>query len=344
MSGGFRVYATMPPDMPLSRVAAHAQRVEAMGYDGLNVPESVHDGLAAATVALHATTRLHVATSVLVAFPRSPMTTAVAAWDLQEMSGGRFGLGIGSQVRGNIVGRYGVPWSPPAPRMREYVQALRAIFTCWQEGGELRFEGEHYRLTRMQPFFRPEPLEHPDLPIYLGGIGPAMVAVAGEVSDGLMTHPTNSAPRYVREVLRPRLARGAARVGRDGEGVGLMIGPLTATGQSEADVTREREGVRQMLTFLYSTPSYWPSLELFGWKDRGERLHQLTREGRWDDMGGVVDDAMLDVFAPTGRYAEIADVLAEWYRDLTDWITFPVPANPDRDADVAKVLDRLRSG
>ncbi len=122
-----------------------------------------------------------------------------------------------------------------------------------------------------------------------------------------------------------------------------MIGPLTATGLTDADVKRAREGVRQMLTFLYSTPSYWPSLELFGWKERGERLHQLTREGRWDDMAGIVDDAMLDAFAPTGSYAEIADVLAEWYGSLTDWITFPVPEDPGRDADVAKVLDRLRS-
>ncbi len=344
MGSGFRVYATMDQRMPLSRVAAHAQRVEAMGYDGLNVPEAVHDGLAAATVALQATTRLHVATSVLVAFPRSPMTVAVAAWDLQEMSGGRFGLGLGSQVRGNITGRYGVAWTAPAPRMREYVKALRAIFACWQEGGELRFEGEHYHLTRMQPFFRPEPLEVSQVPIYLGGVGPAMVGVAGEVAEGLMTHPTNTTPRYLREVLRPRLARGAARAGRSAEDLELMVGPFMATGLDGDDVARERENVRQMLTFLYSTPSYWPSLELFGWKERGERLHRLSREGRWSDMGGIVDDPMIDAFAPTGTYAEIADVLVDWYRGLTDWITFPVPEDTGRDADVAKVLDRLRSG
>ena len=213
MSPGFRVYCSMDQRMPLSQVPAHAQRAEALGYDGLCVPEAVHDGLTAATLALHATTRLRVTTSVLVAFPRSPMTTAVAAWDLQELSGGRFELGLGSQVRGNITRRYGVEWTPPAPRMREYVGALKAIFRCWQDGGELCFEGEHYQLTRMQPFFRPDPLEHPAPAIFLGGIGPAMTALAGEVSDGLMTHPTNTAPRYIREVVAPRLARGAGRSG-----------------------------------------------------------------------------------------------------------------------------------
>lgn len=344
MSPRFRVYATMDQRMPLSQVAAHARRAEALGYDGLAVPESVHDALAAAAVALQATTRLEVATSVLLAFPRSPMIVANAAWDLQELSGGRFGLGLGSQVRGNITGRYGVAWSAPVPRMREYVQALRAIFACWQDGGELRFEGEHYRLTRMQPFFRPDPLPDATLPIHLGGVGPGMTGLAGELADGLMTHPTNTAPRYLREVVRPRMQRGAARVGRQGPPASLMVGPLTATGPTREDVDAQRESVRQLLAFLYSTPSYWPSLELFGWQERGQRLQQLTREGRWADLSGVVNDQMLDTFAPTGSYAEIADVLAAWYGELTDWLTFPMPADPARDPDVAKVLARLREG
>jgi len=200
----FRVYATMDQRLPLSKVAAHAQRAEALGYDGLCVPEAVHDGLLAATSALLSTTRLRVATSVLVAFPRSPMTVAHAAWDLHEASGGRFELGLGSQVRGNVVGRYSTTWSPPVPRMREYVRALRAIFACWQDGTPLAFEGEHYRFNRMQPFFAPEPLEHAPIGIFLGGIGPGMTALAGEVSDGLMCHPTNTAPRYLRAVVAPR--------------------------------------------------------------------------------------------------------------------------------------------
>ena len=338
----FRVYATMDQRMTPSQVAAHARRAEALGYDGLNVPDAIHDGLTTAALALQATTRLEVATSVLVAFPRSPMVVAVAAWDLQELSGGRFALGLGSQVRGNIVRRYSTPWSAPVPRMREYVQALRAIFSCWQQGGELAFEGEHYTFTRMQPFFRPEPLECGAPAIHLGAVGPVMTALAGELADGMMTHPTNTAPRYLREVVRPRLERGAARSDRKASDLALMVGPLVASGVGADDVAREREGVRQLLTFLYSTPSYWPSLEIFGWQDRGERLHELTRRGAWDEMAGIVDDAMLDAFAPSAPYAEIADVLNEWYGDLTDWITFPMPADPAHDDDAARVIARLR--
>jgi probable F420-dependent oxidoreductase len=341
---GFRVYATMDQRMPLSHVAAHARRAEALGYDGLNVPDSVHDGLAVALMALQATERLRVATSVLIAFPRSPMTVAIAAWDLQELSGGRFELGLGSQVRGNIVGRYSTPWSPPVPRMREYIQSLHAIFDCWKNGSKLSFEGEHYQFTRMQPFFKPDPIEHPDVPIYAGGIGPGMVAMAGEVADGLMAHPTNTAPRYLREVILPRLALGAGRVERESSSVELMIGPLIVTGADAESLEREHEKTRQMLTFLYSTPSYWPSLELFGWQDRGEKLHQLTREGRWGDMGGVIDDEMLSTFAPTGSYDEIADVLRDWYADISSWITFPMPDDTAHDPLAARVIERLQRG
>lgn len=342
MAEGFRVYATMPERLALSRVAEHARRAEAMGYDGLCVPEAVHDGLAAAALALEATTHLEVATSVLVAFPRSPMVVAVAAWDLQEMSRGRFVLGLGSQVRGNIVGRYATPWTPPVPRMREYVQSLRAIWTCWQEGGELRFEGEHYRFTRMQPFFRPEPLERPHIPVLLGAIGPAMTALAGEVADGMVTHPTNTAPRYLREVVLPRIAKGASRLSRDAGEVGLLVGPLTATGPSADHVANERESVKRHLTFLFSTPAYWPSLELFGWRERGESLHALTREGRWEDMAGLVDEEMVDAFAPSAPYSEIAEVLTRWYGGLTGWITFPVPSDSSHDADAARAIARLK--
>ena len=208
-----QIYAGMDQRTPLAEIGDHARRVEAMGYDGLNVPDAVHDGLLAAQAALRATTRLRVATSVLVCFPRSPMNAAHAAWDLQAFSGGRFELGLGTQVRGNIVGRYSTPWTPPVPRMREYVQSLRAIWDCWQSGGPLEFQGEHYRFTRMQPFFNPGPIEHPAIPIFLGAVGPKMTALVGEVADGIMTHPTNGAPRYLREVTLPEMAKGA-RTGR----------------------------------------------------------------------------------------------------------------------------------
>jgi probable F420-dependent oxidoreductase len=338
----FCVYATMDQRMPLSRVADHARRAEALGYDGLNVPEAVHDGLLAAGAALAATTRLRVATSVIVAFPRSPMAVAHAAWDLQELSGGRFELGLGSQVRGNIIGRYSTAWAPPVPRMREYVGSLRAIFDTWQNGTELRFEGEHYRFTRMQPFFAPGKLAQPEIPILLGGIGPGMNALAGEVADALVTHPTSSAPRYLREVVLPRLAKGAARAGRERSACRLVVAPLVASGESAEELRQAREGVRRLFGFLFSTPPYWPPLELFGWKERGEKLNELSRAGRWDAMTEIVSDEMLDAFSPCARYGEIAPVLREWYGDLTDSITFPMPEDPARDSAAAGALRALR--
>lgn len=329
---------------PLSAVAAHARRAEALGYDGLNVPEAVHDSLAAATVALEATSRLHVATSVLVAFPRSPMVVAHAAWDLQELSNGRFELGLGSQVRGNIVGRYSTVWTSPVQRMREYMKSLRAIFACWQEGTPLEFEGEHYRFTRMQPFFNPGPIDNPNIPIHLGAIGPGMTALAGEVADGMMCHPSNTAPRYLREVVLPRLAKGEARNSHTGRATRLMVGTFVATGIDEDAARADRDFARQHLGFLYSTPAYWPSLEMFGWQEVGEALHALSREGRWAEMPAAVTEEMLEAFVPTASYDEISDLLCRRYEGLSDWITFPIPETFENDAAIAEVVRALQRG
>lgn len=339
---GFRVYATTSQRLPLDKLAAHAQRAEALGYDGLNVPEAVHDGFLAAQIALQATSRLHVATSVALAFPRSPMVTAVAAWDLAQLSGSRFELGLGSQIKANIEGRYATRWTAPVPRMREYIGALRAIFDAFQNGGALDFAGQEYRLSRLQPFFRPEPLEVFRLPILLGGVGPRMTALAGEVADGLTTHPTNTAPRYLDEVLAKRIALGAARSGRDLDEFRLMVGCRVVTGRDADEVGVDREKARRSLAFLYSTPAYWKSLELFGWQERGEALRALTREGRWEDLATGIDDEMLDTLVPSGTWDEIPDILHEWYGQRSDWITFPMPEDPADDSEVAGVIARLR--
>jgi probable F420-dependent oxidoreductase len=337
----FRVYATIDQRTTPAEAGAKARRAEALGYDAISVADGVHDGLLVAAMALDATSRLEVAVTVLVAFPRSPMTVAHAAWDLQAMSGGRFELGLGAQVRGNIVGRYGTHWTPPVPRMREYLQSLRAIFSCFQQGGALRFEGEHYRFDRLQPFFNPGPIEHPEIPLLLGAVGPKMTALAGEAADALVTHPTNTHPRYLREVIWPGLRKGAARTNRDTSDVKLMVAPLVATGASAEQALADRERQRQLLSFLYSTPAYWPSLELFGWGERGPRLRQLTREGKWEEMPGVISDEMLDELLPTAPFAEIADILRDRYADLATMITFPLPEDAALDPEVAKVITRL---
>jgi len=340
----FEVFATTDQRLPLSRVAAHAARAEALGCDGLCLPEAVHDGLLAAGAALAATTRLRVATAVVVAFARSPMALAMAAWDLAEASGGRFELGLGPQVRGNLEGRYGVAWAAPAPRMREYVGAVRAAFASFQTGAPLRFEGSHYRLSRLQPFFRPDPLPAgARIPILLGAIGPAMTALAGELADGLLTHPTSSAPRLLREAVRPRLAHGAARGARDAAALVVAASPLVAAGRDAAAVSRAREWARRLLGFLFSTPAYAPSLAAFGWEERGARLHRLSREGRWDAMAAEIDDALLDAFVPSATWDELPAELARRYDGLAGRLCLPLPEDPADDAAFAVAIARLRA-
>ncbi|MEM0954907.1 MAG: TIGR03617 family F420-dependent LLM class oxidoreductase [Pseudomonadota bacterium] len=340
----FEVFAATPEDMGPEAIGEHAARAEAMGFDGLQVPDAVHDGLLLSAMALHATTTLLVQTSVLVAFPRSPMTVAIAAWDLQRMSGGRFELGLGTQVKGNIEQRYSARWDSPVPQLREYVQSLKAIFHSFQTGEKLDFRGEHYQFTRLQPFFNPGPIEHPDIPVLCGAVGPAMTRMVGRIADGMITHPTNTAPEYVREVCLPRLAAGFEKAGHSGADFKLILGPLTATGKDDATVAAEWEKQRGLLGFLYSTPAYWPSLELFGWQDKGEQLLAMTREGRWQDMPSVVTDEVLEKVVPRGTYSEIAAIYRKRFGDLARRVTFPIPADSRDDALAAEAIARLKAG
>ncbi len=339
----FQVFAATPEDMGPGEIGAHAARAETMGYDGLQVPDAVHDGLLLAALALAATDRLVVGTAVLVAFPRSPMTVAVASWDLQKMSGGRFELGLGTQIKANIEQRYSARWDSPVPQLREYVQSLKAIFHSFQTGERLNFVGAHYRFTKLQPFFNPGPIENPDIPILCGAVGPDMTRMLGRVADGMVTHPTNSAPEYIREACLPRLQAGLTQAGRDGNDFKLVLGPLTATGINEDKVAAEWEKQRNMLGFLYSTPAYWPSLELFGWQDTGQRLLDLTREGDWAAMSEVLTDDMLEKFVPRGTYSEITAVLRQRYGELTRRITFPMPGDPADDKLAVGAIAQLKA-
>lgn len=340
----FKVYATTPETMGPEAIGEHARRAEAMGFDGLQVPDAIHDGLLLAALALQATERLVVGTAVLVAFPRSPMTVAVAAWDLQRMSKGRFELGLGTQIRQNIEERYSARWVAPVAQMREYVESIKAIFHSFQSGERLDYRGEHYTITRLQPFFNPGPIDFPAPPIYCGAVGPAMTRMVGRTADGMITHPTNTPPRYIREVCLPRLQAGFDATGRKAEDFQLILGSLVATGRDDQQVTHEWEKQRRLLGFLYSTPAYWPSLELFGWRERGEALLSLTREGRWQNLAEVVDDVMLDAFVPRGRYDQIAGVLQERYVDLAGALTFPIPDDPADDAAAATAIAALKDG
>ncbi len=338
-----KVWASVDLHMPLADVPAFAQRAERLGFDGIAVPDAIHDGPMTAAAVAGATTRVAVRTSGLVAFARSPMTVAIAAWDLQALSGGRFELGLGPLVPPIIIDRYSMPWTPPAPRMREYIESLRAIFDCWQNGTPLHYAGEHYSFKRMQDYMKPPRIEHPDLRIVVAGIGPNMTAVAGELADAINTHPTNSNPRFLREITLPNLKRGAARRGRDASEVVIIVNAMCATGATDADVKRNREPIRALLATLYSTPQYMHSLDLFGWRDRGEQLNRMVRNGQWGELAGVVTDEMLDVLVPTATYAELPSVLRERYDGLAQEIGVPLGDDTTDDVAIARVVEELKA-
>ncbi len=340
-----QIWASKPRAMAPKDVGDYARRVEALGYDGLTVSEGVHDGSLNAWAALGATSELRVATSVIVAFARSPMALAYATWDLQDFSGGRYILGLGTQVKANIEQRFSMPWLKPVGRMREYVQSLRAIFGAWgaQDGTRLNFEGEHYRFTRMQPFFTPAAIAHPEIPIYLGAVGPAMTRLTGEVADGFFTHSCNSDPRMIREVAMPAIEEGAKRGARTLGDCEVMVSPYLNTGATSEEIAESREANRRQMAIMYSTPNYWAPLRLRGWDDLGERLRALTREGRWDELSTHLSDELVDEIATSGDYLEVASLLKERYGDLPVSLRFPLPDDPAHDAQIAKALDRLRS-
>ncbi len=338
----FKVYANTLETTQLAEIGARAARAEKMGYWGLHVPDAVHDGLLLAALALNATRSLVVGTSVMVAFPRSPMITAIAAWDLQRMSNGRFELGLGTQIKPNIEKRYSARWDSPVPQLREYMQAIKAIHHSFRTGDKLDFQGEHYTHTKLQPFFNPGPIDAPPVPVLAGAVGPAMTRMVGKIADGAITHPTNTAPEYLEKVYWPRLREGFAAADRDEEQYRLIVGPLCATGRTEEAVDTEWERLRGTLAFLYSTPAYWPSLELFGWEDKGEKLLHLSREGAWKDMAAVVSDEVMEKVVPRGTYDQIAKVYRQRFAGLTDRVLFPMPESPGDDEAVAEVIAQLQ--
>jgi probable F420-dependent oxidoreductase len=342
-----KVYAGMDPRLSLPEVIAHAQRVERLGYDGLHVAETVHDAMTVSLLAAEHTSRITVRTSVALAFTRSPTLLAYAAWDLAKFSGGRFQLGLGTQIRQNIEDRYGVPFGEdPIGRLRDYVGAVRAVFASFASGQAPSFESEHYRVTRLQPYFNPGP--DPDTvvpPVYLGGVQRRACALAGEVADGFVSHPTNSNPRYLTDTCLPALAEGARTAGRnlEADGFETVVGTSVITGATAAAVDRERERQKRLLAFLYSTPAYAPTLELYGWDELGPRLRELIRRERWDDLGAVLSDEVLDTLVPTASYDELPGVLVQRFAGLGQGITVSVPADKDDDDRFAGVVAAVQA-
>ena len=345
---GVKVYAGMDPRLSLPDVIAHAQRVERLGYDGLHVAETVHDSMGAALLAAEHTSRITVRTSVTLAFTRSPTLLAYAAWDIAKLSGGRFQLGLGTQIRQNIEDRYGVEFGDdPIGRLRDYVGAVRAAFDSFVSGAPPFYESAHYRVTRLQPYFNPGPdSDTAPPPVYLGGVQPRACALAGAVADGFVSHPTNSNPRCLEETCLPALADGARSVGRDlrADGFETVIGTSVITGATGPAVARERERQRRLLAFLYSTPAYATTLELYGWGDLGPRLRDLIRKELWDDLGGVLSDEVLDTLVPSGTFDELPAVLHARFDGLGQGIVVSAPSDSGDDEAFAEVVAAIRSG
>jgi probable F420-dependent oxidoreductase len=282
--------------LPITAVADAAARVEALGFDAVGVTESTGNPFLAATLAAGATTDARVLTAIALALPRTPMDLAYTAWDLQTLSGGRFALGLGSQVRAHVERRYGASFERPAARMREQTLALRAIFDAWETGEELRFEGEFWSHTLMPPNFRPPAL--PDgarrPPVLLASVRERMLEVVGEVADGLLGHAFQTVD-VLREVTLPALVRGLARSGRGREDVEVTAGLFVATSDAEW------EGVRRRVAFYGSTPGYRHVLDHHGLGGLFEQLHAASRAGEWKTMAALVDDDVLDLFAVRGE-------------------------------------------
>ena len=314
-----RFLSTLPQD-DLAEVPAAARAAEAAGYDGLVTSENKNDPFLALGVAAVSTTRLALHTGIAIAFSRSPMPVANASWDLQVASRGRFVLGLGSQVRAHNENRFSVPWSAPAPRMREYVQALRAIWRCWETGDKLGYRGEHYKFTLMTPNFTPKSTGQPMVPVTIAAVGPAMLRVAGELCDGVRLHGFCTR-RYIDEVVMRELRTGMAKGGRPRERFEIAGGGFIATGADEAEVATMVEWVRYRVAFYASTPAYWPVLDVHGLQELGRKLNVMSKAGQWDKMAGEISDDVVRLFTAVGTHRQLAGAIAERFGGVTDSIT-----------------------
>jgi probable F420-dependent oxidoreductase len=301
-------------------VPATARELEERGYAGVWASEVDHDPFLLLHSAGAATDHVTIGSAIAVAFARSPMTVALAAHDLQRYTRGRFVLGLGTQIKAHIERRFSMPWGQPVARMREYIGALRAIWSTWQDGVPLRFEGEFYRHTLMTPMFSPPAHEWGAPPVHLAAVGPAMTRLAGEVADGLLVHGFTTA-RYLRERTLPALEEGLSAAGRTRADVTVSLPGLVVTGRTEEEMAEASAAVKATIAFYGSTPAYRPVLDLHGWDALGEELHALSvsrREDKWTAMRDLVGDDVLATFAVVGAPDELGAKVRERFDGLVD--------------------------
>lgn len=323
--------ATTVPQNDLRLVKDAAKSVERDGYTMVTTMENKHDPFLPLAIAAVETEKVELATSIAISFSRSPMVVANLSWDLNEASRGRFVLGLGTQIKAHNERRFSVPWTPPAPRMREYTQALKAIWKSWKTGEKLNYEGEHYRFTLMPPYFVPESQGFRIPPVTLAAVGPAMLRVAGETADGVRLHPFCT-EKYLADTVMPQLETGMARSGQTRETFEITGGGFVATGPDDESVHKLREWVRYRVGFYGSTPAYYPVLEAHDLKDLGLKLNRMTKEGAWDDLVGEISDDVLDLFIAAGRHDEICSIINKRFASSAD--TIYASANSAQPADL----------
>ena len=327
----------------LKGIAEEAKWAESMGYDGLCTEDAAHDPMLPLLMAASTTSRVTLETRVTIAFPRSPMVLAYSARDLQDFSGGRFRLGLGTQVKGHIQRRFSTEWDSPGPRMREYVQSLHAIWGAWQTGERLEYHGEYYNFSLMTPFFSPGRSEQPEPPVFISAVNPYNCRVAGEVCDGVALHPLTT-PKYLKEVIKPNIANGAARSGRDPKSVNLSNSSFVITGPNQAAINANKEAVKKQVAFYCSTRSYSKILDVQGFQDLGVWLHEMSLKQQWDQMAELITDEILDVFAVVGGYSEIPGLMKERFDGILDEVVLNAvgPGSQD-EAEVKKAIEWLQS-
>ncbi|MFQ5699406.1 MAG: TIGR03617 family F420-dependent LLM class oxidoreductase [Myxococcota bacterium] len=330
--------------MTIPGIAATARWVEAMGFDGLSTPEAGHDPFVPLAICAEHTERVRLGTNVAIAFPRSPLVTAQIAWDLQQLSGGRFQLGLGTQVKGHNERRYATPWTgAPGPRLRDYLLCMKAMFHAFETGEAPDHRGEHYQFSLMPPFFSPGPIDHPQIPLVIAAVNPYMARLAGELCDGLRLHPIATF-RYTRQVVLPAILEGARKAGRARGEIELIGAPFLAIGKDEQAVERAKAALKQQIGFYASTRTYHRVLEFHGWLDTGARLHELSLAGRWTEMPDQISDEMLEEWAVIATYDQLAERVRGCAEGLFDTVLLDLPRELRDDGErVREIVAQLHA-
>jgi probable F420-dependent oxidoreductase len=329
------------PQGPWKTIVDAVVFAEEAGFDSVGNPEIAHDPFIPLAMAAQRTERVVLRTAIAVAFARSPMITANLAWDIHAESGGRFGLGLGTQIQAHVERRFSAHWSKPRSQLREYVLAIRAIHRAWEKREKLKFAGEFYNFSLMTPEFSPAPTGLPPVSIYTAAVRPGMIELAGEVADGVRLHGFMTR-RYLEEIALPAVARGLATRGRPRERFGVCGGGFIATGPDEASVAKMREVIRYRVGFYASTPSYWPVLALHGWQPLGEKLRAMTIAGRWKDLPGEISDEVLSAFCVSATWRDLRPAVEARFGGLSDCIELAFPGEVPAAA-VREVVSDLRS-